>query len=134
MARKPPTHHVKHRDGWEVNLYIAPSLEARLRSRDSEVRDGARRSVCIRFREACKAAYPDKWPYADGYPFIEWGQLSISKLGPLDPPGSSQPGPTPPSKPTPTPQGAAQECTCPDSCVMCDLGDHARCHRCARTI
>lgn len=110
-----PTHHVRHTDGTAVDIYIAVSLEQRLQSTSFITIRGARDSVCINFRAACTKKFGSGW--AARHRYIEWNMLHIAKLAP----SFAQPD-------------EDTECTCPDSCVMCDNNDHTYCRRCSRTM
>jgi len=117
-----PTHSVKHPQLGEANIYLSASLLGRLESRNTDVRDGARSSVCIRFRKACQAKAGDQWNWVEGQPFIEWGHLTIRKL-----PDPEQVASTPVVTASPRTEGT---CCDDDDCINCDIGYHERCPNC----
>jgi hypothetical protein len=74
LANRPNVR-VRHKDGWEVDMYLSPKLRTALDDRDYEIREDARRAVCTRFRMACRSKYL-RWP---GY-WVNWKDLVISVL------------------------------------------------------
>jgi hypothetical protein len=114
VAPQKPTHKVKHIDGWEANIYIAPSLQQQLKSRDEDKRNNARTSVCIRFNRACEKKFP-KWNTSRR---VEWDQIELTEIVPLPPTVKSRAIPTP---------VRVQEC---DDCAWCDIGNHHQCRNC----
>jgi hypothetical protein len=114
---KAPTHKIKHYQLGEANIYIAPSLQTRLNSHIRAIRDGARDSVCIRFRKACRAKAGDDWNWVEGQPFLNWYDLAITEL----------PAPVPSAVTAPP----KMEGTCcdDDNCVVCDIGNHSFCRK-----
>jgi hypothetical protein len=113
LVQKTPTHHVKHHLGWEANIYIAPSLEQQLKSSDSDTRDNARSSVCIRFLKACRKKF-NGWP---GFYAVYWHEIKVTKLVPAPVPAAK-------SVVAATTEDSDDEC---DDCPMCDTGYHDRC-------
>ncbi len=109
---KAPTHHVEHVFGWKADIYIAPSLLAKLQSRDADIREGARDSVCIRLRTACKHKFPE-FDMAR----VEWGHLKLTPLHTSS---------TPKSVPLASQPSDNREC---DDCPSCDQGYHERCRQ-----
>ncbi|HET8690127.1 MAG TPA: hypothetical protein VFL81_01705 [Candidatus Saccharimonadales bacterium] len=121
---------VKHKDGWEVTMYFTPKTIEDLRSRNREVRDDVRRSVCTRFQQSCRRKYDGKrrpiWP---GY-WVNWEDLTIQELQPEAPP-ASQPA-APPASPVtrgstmakhdPRPDVGEGGCGC--DCGGCDIDRH----------
>lgn len=112
MAQQP-THLVKHKAGWVAHIYIAASLQAQLKSRNLSERNNARHSVCIRFREACRAKYRDF-----GLMHVEWEDLRVTPLETSIPPAQR----TSPPQSRPAPE--EEHCCDDDNCVPCDLGYH----------
>lgn len=112
-----PTHSVTHRHGWQANIYIAASLLTQLRSRNTDERNNARTSVCIRFRKACTAKFPEF-----GLTRIEYDDLVINSLA------TSVPVLTKP--PAAKPVVTETHCCDDDNCVPCDIGYHsAQCRK-----
>ena len=106
------THAVRHKNGYEVAIYIAPSHIDKLHSHDTAVRSGAQRAICLRFREECTRQYPGvklNW--------VSWGDIEVTELHhAIHVPRSAD---------------DLQEC---DDCPSCDIGHHERCYtrRCAQ--
>lgn len=75
LKHQDPTHRVTHVDGWVAAIYIADSLQQKLESHNVLVRKGARDSVSIRFREACRANHR-----RFNLVFIDWRDLRVEKL------------------------------------------------------
>lgn len=122
MPNPAPTHAVKHYQLGEANIYIAPSLQARLKSRNVTTRDRARDSVCIRFREACKAKAGDSWNWVEGQPFLNWSDLVITELpAPEAAPASASAVVAPPQ--------VEKSCCDDENCVVCDIGNHHFCRK-----
>lgn len=105
MVDKRPTHRIVHnRLLYEANIYIAASLEQKLKSTNPKVRKGAQDSVCIRFREAVKAKYNIK---SSDAPWVNWRNLEIEKI--------------------PSEREVERHCCDRDNCINCDMGAHERC-------
>jgi hypothetical protein len=122
VPKKAPTHAVKHHQLGEANIYVAPSLQERLKSRNPATRDRARDSVCIRFRKACEAKAGDSWNWVEGQPFLNWSDLAITEL----------PAPTPRVVKAPAsaaPPKVEGTCCDDDNCVVCDIGNHGFCRK-----
>lgn len=112
-----PTHSVKHINNWKLNIYIAPSLQAQLNSRNVFDRDNARDSVCKRFKEACRARFPEF-----GLTRIEWGDITVTPLTP------QRPGAQIPIN-TSAPALDDRHCCDDENCVVCDDGNHQWCRK-----
>lgn len=125
MVQFEPTHSVKHVNGWEVNLSIAPTHQAQLKSRDAAELRSARDSICIRFKKACQKKYPS----FRSDQRIEWGQLTLTPLPPMvdrtvyprvdSPKGTAS---------TPVPD-VDRHCCDDDNCRVCDDGNHQWCRK-----
>jgi hypothetical protein len=108
-----PTHRVTHKDGWEAHIYIALSLQQKLASSNPAVRKGARDSVCIAFREACKSIYGGSWKR--GYDRIEWHEIRLC-------PNTEQLA----QQHSERDEDDDAEC---DDCTSCEIGYHERCRQ-----
>ena len=74
------THRATHEEGWEVDIYIAPSLQAQLANPHGPTRAKAEDSVSIRFREACSTKYGPAW--RRGHRYVEWQEFNLTVLEP----------------------------------------------------
>lgn len=112
MANRP-NRHVRHKDGWEVDMYFSPTLQEELADRDREVRDDARRAVCTRFRKVCEKKYGNKWMGA----WVNWSDLKITKIerSPRSAGSTKRTQPSPPSAENPN-------CKC-DTQYRCPVHD-----------
>lgn len=97
-----------------VEIYIAESLEEKLESNSFTVRNGAMKSVCIRFGYAYEAKY-GRHPG-----FVEARSLVITRLLPKTAVTTMSASPA-----TRTAKPAVAHCCGMDSCVPCDLGYHS---------
>jgi hypothetical protein len=122
-----PTHHVTHVNGFTANIYIAQSVLNKLNSSNFTERKGARDHVCITFLRACDAKYGDRW--SRNHRYVRWEQISHAPLASSAPP--ARPARTV-SAPTRLTTHTYVSCTCPDSCVQCDIGNHHQCRNCPR--
>jgi hypothetical protein len=106
-------------------IYIADSLQRKLESRDSLVQLGARDSVCIRFREACRILHPKF-----GKTRVEWHELRFEKIQVAAMATFvGHPSERPNHLPTTDddildPRFGVREC---DDCKVCDNGNHEWC-------
>lgn len=120
MASRKPTHRVRHKNGWEVEIYIATTLWQRLLSRNEEVRQRARTSVAIRVRTALGKKFP-RFPVGA---WLEWGDFSLVVIEPMVAFAHS------PEQPL-AEQPAAEKHCCSyfheEACTNCDIGNHGFC-------
>lgn len=73
QAKRRPNYTVKHREGWEVKLYLPRTLIKGSNSKNEDDRANSRTIICALFRDEAKAQYAAEWP---GYELIEWDDLS----------------------------------------------------------
>lgn len=120
MASKEPTHHVKHKNGWEADVYIAVSLQRQLRSRSDDLRQQARASVAIRVRNALGEKFP-RFPKSA---WLEWSDFTLTELQPV---AAIVRAPKP--RPSTKKPVVAKHCCDDDNCAVCDQGNHGYCRK-----
>ncbi len=77
MANEP-THHVRHVDRFEADIYISPKTLEILNGSVHKARDTARKFVCSNFKKACDKKYGDNW--RRHHLFVIWTQIDVKPL------------------------------------------------------
>ena len=57
MSRQPANRHVKHKNGWEIDIRVSERILSDLSSRNHEVRESAQRAICTKFRMVCQQRF-----------------------------------------------------------------------------
>jgi len=102
-----PTHEVLMRYGnrlYAVELTLSDGVVANM-TESTLAGKNARDHVCIRFKKAVTTQYGVRLG------FVEWKKLRLKPIVKVV---------------------VEHPCTCPDSCVLCDLGQCERCKNCSR--
>jgi len=127
LSQPAHTHHIRHykRSQFEATIYISPETLKTLESDDFKAVEKAHRTICGAFNYECRKKYGGKW--TQHFSYVTWRQLVITPLNQKE--GKMDQADTPTQ-----PAASPTECPCPESCVMCDNGDHGRCNKCPRTV
>lgn len=101
-TKPKPNYHIKHVDGYDIDIHITPTVIANLNGRDPNRRENAINHICVKVRKSFIAKFR-QFPNRR----VEWNQISMTAI-----------------PETSVPNNKEVEC---DDCVSCDLGYHERC-------